>query len=57
MIYDFIEIGTSNIETLIEHADDNTIGLIMKSSRHWLAAKDSPYRLELSLIIKYINKR
>jgi hypothetical protein len=36
MIYDFIEIGTSNIETLIEHADDNTIGLSVEPIRHYL---------------------
>jgi hypothetical protein len=36
MIYDFIEIGTSNIETLIEHADDSTIGLSIEPIRHYL---------------------
>jgi hypothetical protein len=36
MIYDFIEIGTSNIETLIEHADDNVIGLSIEPIRHYL---------------------
>ena len=36
MIYDFVEIGTSNIETLIEHADDTTIGLSIEPIRHYL---------------------
>jgi hypothetical protein len=27
MKYDFIEIGTSNFDTLIEAADDTTVGL------------------------------
>ena len=36
MIYDFIEIGTSDFHTLIEGADDNTIGLCIEPIQMYL---------------------
>jgi hypothetical protein len=36
MIYDFIEIGTSNFDTLIESASDDTVGLSIEPIRHYL---------------------
>lgn len=34
--YDFIEIGTSNFDTLIEHANDTTVGLSIEPIKHYL---------------------
>jgi hypothetical protein len=36
MKYDFIEIGTSNFDTLIEAADDNTVGLSIEPIGYYL---------------------
>jgi hypothetical protein len=36
MKYDFIEIGTSNFDTLIEEADDNTVGLSIEPIGYYL---------------------
>jgi FkbM family methyltransferase len=36
MKYDFIEIGTSNFDTLIEAADDNTVGLSIEPISYYL---------------------
>jgi hypothetical protein len=36
MKYDFIEIGTSNFDTLIEAADDNTVGLSIEPIKYYL---------------------
>jgi hypothetical protein len=36
MKYDFIEIGTSNFDTLIEVADDNTVGLSIEPIKYYL---------------------
>lgn len=36
MKYDFIEIGTSNFDTLIEAADDTTVGLSIEPIRYYL---------------------
>lgn len=38
MKYDFIEIGTSNFDTLIEQASDTTIGLSIEPIKHYLDA-------------------
>jgi len=35
-IYDFIEIGTSNFDTLIENADENTYGLSVEPIKYYL---------------------
>lgn len=34
--YDFIEIGTSNFDTLIEKADDNTLGISVEAVKHYI---------------------
>jgi hypothetical protein len=34
--YDFIEIGTSNFDTLIEHADDNTKGISVDAVNYYI---------------------
>lgn len=34
--YDFIEIGTSNFDTLIEHADDNTKGISVDAVKYYI---------------------
>jgi hypothetical protein len=34
--YDFIEIGTSNFDTLIQSADDNTIGISVDAVKHYI---------------------
>tara|TARA_Y100000389_G_C17201678_1_gene383980 strand:+ start:80 stop:682 length:603 start_codon:yes stop_codon:yes gene_type:complete len=36
MIYEFIEIGTSDFDTLIEKADDNTVGLCIEPIQMYL---------------------
>lgn len=36
MKYDFIEIGTSNFDTLIESADDTTVGLSIEPIKYYL---------------------
>ena len=36
MKYDFIEIGTSNFDTLIEAADDDTVGISIEPIRYYL---------------------
>lgn len=36
MKYDFIEIGTSNFDTLIQMADDNTVGLSIEPIKYYL---------------------
>lgn len=36
MKYDFVEIGTSNFDTLIEQATDETIGLSIEPIKHYL---------------------
>lgn len=36
MKYDFIEIGTSNFDTLIQQADDNTVGLSIEPIKYYL---------------------
>jgi hypothetical protein len=36
MKYDFIEIGTSNFDTLIQTADDNTVGLSIEPIKYYL---------------------
>ena len=36
MKYDFVEIGTSNFDTLIEQATDETVGLSIEPIRHYL---------------------
>lgn len=36
MKYDFIEIGTSDFDTLIEQADDNTVGLSIEPLKYYL---------------------
>jgi hypothetical protein len=36
MKYDFIEIGTSNFDTLIESADDTTVGISIEPIRYYL---------------------
>lgn len=36
MKYNFIEIGTSNFDTLIQQADDNTIGLSIEPIKYYL---------------------
>lgn len=36
MKYNFVEIGTSNFETLIELADDNTVGLSIEPLKYYL---------------------
>ena len=36
MKYDFIEIGTSNFDTLIEAADDTTVGISIEPIGYYL---------------------
>lgn len=36
MKYEFVEIGTSNFETLIEKADNNTVGISIEPLKHYL---------------------
>lgn len=36
MKYDFIEIGTSNFETLIQEANDNSVGISIEPIKHYL---------------------
>ncbi len=36
MKYDFIEIGTSNFDTLIQAADDSTVGISIEPIKHYL---------------------
>ena len=47
--YDFIEIGTSDFDTLIEHAEDNTVGLSVEPIKHYLD------NLPTKLKVKKIN--
>jgi len=42
MIYDFIEIGTSDFATLIERADENTIGISVEPIKAYLDRLPSP---------------
>lgn len=42
MKYDFIEIGTSNFHTLIENADDNTVGISIEPMKKYLDELPSP---------------
>lgn len=42
MIYDFIEIGTSDFHTLIEKANDNTVGLSIEPIKFYLDRLPSP---------------
>lgn len=42
MKYDFIEIGTSNFNTLIETADDNTIGISIEPLKKYLDQLPNP---------------
>jgi len=34
--YNFIEIGTSNFDTLIQEADDNTVGISVEAIKHYI---------------------
>lgn len=42
MKYDFVEIGTSNFDTLIEKADDNTIGISIDPMKKYLDQLPNP---------------
>ena len=54
--YDFIEIGTSNFNTLIEHADDTTVGLSIEPIKSYLdQLPERKYVKKLNLAISDQN--
>ena len=56
MVYDFVEIGTSNIETLIEHADESTVGLSIEPIRHYLdSLPDKPNVKKVNVAVSANN--
>lgn len=42
MIYDFIEIGTSDFDTLIQRADDTTVGISIEPIKYYLDRLPNP---------------
>jgi len=54
--YDFIEIGTSNFNTLIETADDNTLGLSIDAVKHYIdVLPNKPNIKKLNIGISNVN--
>jgi hypothetical protein len=57
MKYDFIEIGTSNFDTLIESADDTAVGLSIEPIQYYLdQLPNKPGIKKLSLAVSPNNK-
>ena len=53
--YDFIEIGSSNFDTEIEKADDNTVGLSYEPLKMYL--DDLPEKLKCKKINKAVSNK
>lgn len=56
MLYDFVEIGTSDFDTLIQIADDNTVGLSIEPIGHYLdALPDKPKVKKIKVAVSLTN--
>jgi len=54
--YDFIEIGTSNFDTLIDNADDDTIGISIDAVKYYIdCLPDKPKCKKLNIGISDVN--